>query len=148
MPHSIFKRAGVKVALAGVSCDIPVVRKVCGYPGHNATLGCSNASRVFDHQKLVVKYHLTTQNSTDKNGQHVIFRLTKLMLLSTSWPRVKNNRGSQNFGEYVTRYYLKFHTLIRIKFHVVDPMHNLQLGTANHVMETWTNHGILTTNKI
>ena len=47
MPHSIFKRALVKVALVGVSCDIPVIRKVCGFPGHSATLGCSKCKQRF-----------------------------------------------------------------------------------------------------
>ena len=47
MPHSIIKRAIVKVALVGVSCDIPAVRKVCGFPGHSATLGCSKCMLKF-----------------------------------------------------------------------------------------------------
>lgn len=32
-----------------------------------------------------------------------------------------------------------------IKFHVIDPMHTLLLGTAKHMMLTWTQCGILTT---
>lgn len=31
-----------------------------------------------------------------------------------------------------------------IRFHVIDPMHNLLLGSAKHVMETWTTFDILT----
>ena len=30
-----------------------------------------------------------------------------------------------------------------IRFHVIDPMHNLLLGTAKHMMRIWTKHGIL-----
>ena len=92
-------RAVVKVTLAGVSCDIPAIRKVCG---HN------DASRVFDHRMQV---RLTTQKLTDNNGH---FRLTKLMLLSISWPE-KQLRFTK-FQGYVTQYYLKFHTLIQSYF--------------------------------
>ena len=30
-----------------------------------------------------------------------------------------------------------------IRFHVIDPMHNLLLGTAKHMMKVWTKLGIL-----
>lgn len=36
-----FKRTRVKAALLCVSCDIPAARKVCGFLGHAARLGCS-----------------------------------------------------------------------------------------------------------
>ena len=31
-----------------------------------------------------------------------------------------------------------------VRFHVVDPMHNLLLGTAKHMMVIWTKLGIIT----
>ena len=34
-----------------------------------------------------------------------------------------------------------------IRFHVIDPMHNLLLGTAKRMMVTWTEAGLLS-NKV
>ena len=35
-----------------------------------------------------------------------------------------------------------------IKFHVVDPMHNLLLGTAKHTFRVWIDHGVIDDEKI
>ena len=32
-----------------------------------------------------------------------------------------------------------------VRYHIIDPMHNLLLGTAKHVMKTWISKGIITT---
>ena len=38
----------VKLALTCVACDIPVSRKVCGFLGHNASLGCNKCLKKFE----------------------------------------------------------------------------------------------------
>ena len=38
----------MKAALLCVACDIPAARKVCGFLGHMAKLGCSKCTKVFD----------------------------------------------------------------------------------------------------
>ena len=38
----------VRLALSCVSCDIPASRKVCGFLGHNASLGCNKCLKKFD----------------------------------------------------------------------------------------------------
>ena len=148
MPHSIFKRALVKVALVGVSCDILAIRKVCGFPGHSATLGCSkckqrfrspNASQneqpdysEFDRQKWPAR---DLQAHKDDADTYLMAKTKK-----------EQSQLTKSLG---VRYsvLLEVPYFHPIKFHVVDPIHNLLLGTAKHVMETWTNHNILTTNK-
>ena len=36
-----------KIALMCVACDIPAARKLCGFKGHNANLGCSRCAKEF-----------------------------------------------------------------------------------------------------
>ena len=47
-----------RVALMCVACDIPAARKVCGFMGHGATLGCSRCLKEFpggfDKKRIVV----------------------------------------------------------------------------------------------
>ena len=38
----------IKLALSCITCDIPATRKVCGFLGHNATLGCNKCLKEFD----------------------------------------------------------------------------------------------------
>lgn len=37
----------VRCAILNVSCDIPAGRKVCGFLGHSASLGCSKCYKIF-----------------------------------------------------------------------------------------------------
>ncbi len=43
-------------------------------------------------------------------------------------------------------FHLKYYDAIR--FVVIDPMHNLLLGTAKHIFKLWTELGVLRTNKL
>ncbi len=43
-------------------------------------------------------------------------------------------------------FHLKYYDAIR--FVVIDPMHNLLLGTAKHIFRLWTELGVLSTNKL
>lgn len=36
-----------KIAFLCVGCDIPATRKLCGFLGHSACLGCSKCSKIF-----------------------------------------------------------------------------------------------------
>ena len=45
--HSFDETKTVRCALLCVACDIPAVRKVCGFLGYSATLGCSRYLKKF-----------------------------------------------------------------------------------------------------
>lgn len=40
-------RLQFRLALMCVACDIPAARKVCGFLGHSANLGCSRCLKFF-----------------------------------------------------------------------------------------------------
>ena len=49
-------------------------------------------------------------------------------------------------GKYGVRYsiLLELPYFDIVRYHIIDPMHNLLLGTAKHVMKTWISKGIIT----
>ena len=147
MPHSMFQRAIVKVALAGISCDIPAVRKVCGFPGHSATLSCSKCMQRFrpaNTSKQPPNYSgFDRQNWPARNLQVHKFNAAKYLMAKSE---VEQSTLLKKRG---VRYsvLLEIPYFNPIKFHVIDPMHNLLLGMAKYVMETWTEHGIFTKKK-
>ena len=45
--HDQFKTVSVRACIGCVTCDVPATRKVCGFLGHTARLGCSKCLKVF-----------------------------------------------------------------------------------------------------
>ena len=148
MPHSIFKRAVVNVTLTGVSCDIPAIRKVCGFPGHSATLGCSKCKQRFRSQNTNQK---VPPNYSEFDKQKWPMRDVQAHTDdATQYLMAKNEEEQSQLIKLRGVHYsvlLEIPYFDPIRFYVADPMHNLLLGIAKHIMETWTNRGILTMKK-
>lgn len=132
----------VRLALIGLSCDLPAVRKVCGFLGHSAILGCSKCL-----------YHFKSTSFENKLDYPGFDRST--------WPERNEHTHRANASKYdmaktqTERQSISSKCGIRsslllqlpyfnpIRYHVVDPMHNLLLGTAKHMMIIWTRREIL-----
>lgn len=132
----------VRLALSCVSCDIPASRKVCGFLGHNASLGCNKCFKKFDvtfanrsnfsgydREKWVSR----NKDDHNKRVQKVLEQTTK-----TGVESAESNNG------------VRYSVLLRlpyfdpINFTVVDVMHNLFLGTGKHMFNLWIERDILT----
>lgn len=148
IPHYTFKKAIVKVALTGVSCDLPAIRKVCGFPGHSATFGCSKCMERFRQPNASLK---DLPNYSGFNRQTWCIRhIDTHRASATQYLGAKTNAEQKDLlKEKGVRYsiLLELPYFDPIKFHVIDPMHNLLLGSAKHVMETWSKLDILTKSK-
>src|SRR5258705_95133 len=131
----------VRAALLCVAADIPACRKLCGFKGHSALKGCSKCSKVFpggvgnrDYSGFNRNCWVPRTKSTHHNHAN----------------EVKNANTKRNFEEKATRYGVFYSVLIEldyfdvVRFHVIDPMHNLFLGTAKHVFKMWMKHDYIT----
>ena len=130
-----------KACLLCVACDIPASRKVCGFTGHNSAHGCSKCTKTFVTGNI--------GDQTDYSG----FESCPLRDISEHRRQVddvlgKTTQEERNRAE--SQYGVRYSELLRlpyfdcIRFTVIDPMHNLFLGTAKHVMETWMDASVLT----
>jgi len=122
--------AVVRAALICLSCDIPATRKVCGFAGHSASMGCSKCLKRFPsyQQRLDYSgYDKTNWNLRTIDGH----RLQSTKFLAA------NSKSKQN--EIIKEYGVRYSTLLClpyfniVRFHVIDTMHNLLLGSAKHV---------------
>ena len=123
----------VRGALMCVSCDIPATRKVLGFVGHSAILGCSKCLKQFKSSEP----HLLNYSGFDPAEKRSICKHKKACKSHlTAETRAKQISIEQEFG---VRYsvLLQLEYFNPIKMHVIDPMHNLLLGTAKHAMEVW-----------
>ena len=130
-----------KACLLCVACDLPASRKVCGFTGHNSARGCNKCTKTFnvgnigDHSDYSGFEPCPLRNIVDHRQQV---------------DEVKGKTTQEEQSRTESKYGVRYSELLRlpyfdcIRFTVIDPMHNLFLGTAKHVMETWLNAGILT----
>ena len=131
----------VKLALTCVACDIPASRKVCGFLGHNASLGCS---------KCYKKFNAQFSGPTDYSGFD-----------RENWRRRSNEEHRQDvkkLADEVTKtklkaaesqYGVRYSVLLElpyfnpIHYTVIDVMHNMYLGTGKHLYQVWIDKDIL-----
>ena len=143
--HSSSTLKNIRCALICVTCDIPASRKVAGFLGHMATLGCSKCLKEFQGNVGSKTYSGFNRLlwTPRKNELH------RSAVQSISQCSNKTKRQKME-SEYGCRYsaLLKLPYFDPIRMVSLDPMHNLFLGTAKYVMKNlWIKENILTQQK-
>ncbi|XP_058880312.1 uncharacterized protein LOC131737148 [Acipenser ruthenus] len=129
------------LALLAVACDIPACRKVCGFLGHAANRGCSECWKLFPGQVGQKDYSGFARDAWPQrtHERHL------------EWcAQILDKKTKQDVKLLEREYGVRYSVLLELPYfdivqvHVIDPMHNLFLGTAKHVIEIWKEQGILT----
>ena len=137
------KKVCVRAAVTCCTCDIPATRKLCGFVGHCATRGCSKCSKEFKYDKDSNKMNFSGYNKEE----------WPIRDLSVHHQQCENHLLSQTKSQRQSiekEYGIRYSALVDlpyfnpIRYAVVDPMHNLFLGTAKHVMQVWMDKNIIT----
>ena len=131
-----------RLALSCVACDIPASRKVCGFLGHNATLGCNKCYKEFSS---------TSFGTTDYSGFNRdtwVLRTGQLHRqncreLSKEVTKTGLKKSQSTYGvRYSALLSLPYFDAVR--YTVVDVIHNLFLGIGKHMFKVWISLDILT----
>jgi len=135
-----------RAALLCASSDIPAARKLCGFLGHSANLGCSRCFKKFPGGFAERKDYSGFERDkweirTDKEQR----KRVKIVLRTHSKSQRKNEE--RRLGVRYTAL-LKLTYYDSIRFCVIDPMHNLFLGTSKSMFKLWIERGILTNNDL
>lgn len=132
----------VRAALTCCACDIPATRKLCGFVGHSALLGCSKCLKQFTYDSSTHKMDFSGYDRDSwPNRTLQVHREQCNKYLSTQ-TKLQRKSIEKDYG-------IRYSALIDlpyfnpITFAVVDPMHNLLLGTAKHMIQTWLEKEIL-----
>ena len=137
----------VRAALICLACDIPASRKVSGFLSHSAFHGCSRCLKSFPTSTFGEKPGYSgfdRNNWTPRtNASHRVHAYKhKECKTEKDQKKIERDYGCR----YSVLLELPYYDVIRMC--VVDPMHNLLLGTAQHVVSVWKEHGILDLEKI
>ena len=131
-----------KAALLCTSSDIPASRKLCGFKGHSAELGCSRCLKKFPGGFGEKRDYsgFDEQNWQKRKSDDHRRQASKVSQCKTKKDQEKLSR------KYGINYYselLKLEYFDVIRFCSIDPMHNLFLGTAKYMFKHWVAEGIL-----
>lgn len=138
----------IRVALSCVACDIPATRKVCGFLGIRATLGCNKCLKQF------VQVQNATGKWTDFSGyERCTWTLRNDEEFKTNCKTIftkENCKTQTDLTAWEAKLGGRYSILMDlpyfkpIQYSVIDPMHNLFLGTGKHMLEVWVETDILT----
>ena len=122
----------IRSALLCVACDLPAGRKVCGFLSHSATYGCSKCKKEFPGGVGNKDYSgFDSDNWPMRTGEAHRRDALKLKSHRTRAEKVKSESESG----------CRYSTLLELDyfdapcFLIVDPMHNLFIGTAKHFLK-------------
>lgn len=138
--HSLSEQQLVRGALICVSCDLPA-KKVAGFLSHSANYGCARCLKEFQGGFGAKDYSGFDRSLWPPRSN--ISHRTAIGKIKKSKNKTERNKLESEYG---CRYsvLLKLDYFDPVRMVVIDPMHNLFLGSAKHAMrELWVNNGIL-----
>ena len=130
----------VRCALLCCACDLPAGRKVCGFLGHSASLGCSKCLKPFQGTVGNMNYS-GFDRPTWPLRTNAIHRKNVQLVQRCTTKTEKRRKESQLGCRYSALLELPYFDPPRML--IIDPMHNLFLGTAKHMLKIWEGQNLL-----
>ena len=131
----------IRCALLCVACDIPASRKVCGFLGHSADFGCSKCFKKFPGSVGSKNYsgfdRSTWPERTIEQHRRDIVKIRQCKT-KTARSKLESKCGSR----YSALLDLPYFDPIRMT--IIDPMHNLYLGSAKRLLRIWNEKQLIT----
>ena len=133
---SLFGVTPIRCALTCITCDLPATRKICGFTSVSSLHGCSKCTKEFPCAHFGEKPDYSGYNRdqwTPRNHRQHLKQVSEVVKANTATKREQLER----------KYGVRYSELLRlpyfdiIHYHVIDPMHNLLLGTAKHMLSLW-----------
>ena len=129
-------------ALLCVGCDLPAGRKTCGFLSYTANLGCSRCYCEFGTGFFGKMDYSGFQRNTwvHRTNQKHRDNIKTIIACST---KTERQRKEREFGcRYSSLLQLPYFDPVRML--IIDPMHNLYLGTAKDIFsQIWVGRGMI-----
>ena len=110
---------------------MPAARKVCGFTGHASCKGCSKCTKAF-LDTVTSKIDFSEFDPCPPRNNHSHREQAQETLNQTTAgdkASVEQKCGTR-YSELMLLPYFDY-----VRFHIIDPIHNLFTGTAKHVMK-------------
>ena len=132
-----------RLAVLCVSCDIPASRKLCGFLGFSAKKGCNKCLKEFPRSSFGEKQDFS---GFDRNSWNL---RTNADHKEQVWRNRNTGTSKKARNDQESVYGVRFSSLIHLPYFdfiscvVIDPMHNLMLGTTKKMLKIWKEVNIL-----
>ena len=126
------------------SCDTPACRKVGGFVGHAAGKGCSRCLKSFipENHKFGDKLDYSGFDSSSWPGRTLNEHRKQGMAWKHAQSMAERTKIEQDFGVRYTEL-LQLSYFNPSRYSVVDPLHNILLGTPKVMIKLWKEKGYL-----
>ena len=131
----------VHAALLATVCDIPATAKLGGFLGHSSKHACWKCSKNFPYNRVLnrVDFSGVDIGTLRTHDQH---KENALRALSAITPTQRNQIETETGSRFTELMNLPYYDCIR--YAIIDPMHNLLLGTPKRLFtKQWVNSGLL-----
>ena len=135
------KSITIHAALLATVCDIPATAKLGGFLGHSSKHACWKCTKLFPYSSVL--------NRVDFSGEdigtlrtHEQHKKNALRALSAVTSSQRNEIEAETGSRFTELMNLPYYDCIR--YAIIDPMHNLLLGTPKRLFtKQWVNSGLL-----
>jgi hypothetical protein len=125
----------VKALLILVSCDAPGLRRILGYCGH--TSGSHFCSKCKRTKQEIPRFEMEPAGVRTREEHAAV---------GTLWLAEQSKIKRDDFAKLNGYRYNPFTKLVyfdSVRFHVIDPMHSLLLGSGKHLLFTMKKQGLI-----
>ena len=130
-----------RAAIACISCDVPAARKLYGFNSHSSHYGCSKCFNFFpENVKDSFDFSGFKREEWPKQDMRSHKRRARELLRAKT--KAEHDRLSKEYGLYYS-VLLELSYFDSVRFTIIDPMHNLFLGTAKSMFKLWMAEGLL-----
>ena len=135
-------RVKIRAILSCITCDLPATRKVCGFSNYNAVKGCSKCLKSFPTARFGSKPDYSGFDCDLWPVREMSVHVQKATEARNARTATERHALERSYGcKYSVLFELPHFDIVR--YHVVDPMHNLFLGLAKHTTKQWSDLGVL-----
>jgi len=131
----------VRVALLATVCDIPATQKIGGFCGHSSKQDCWKCKKQFSYAEELNRVDYSGFEIGDLR-EHDEHKQNAINTLSAVTPTERKELELEKGSRFTQLFYLPYYNSVR--FAIIDPMHNLFLGTSKRILEkVWLENGLL-----
>lgn len=141
-PSSCLGFTTIRATLGCITCDLPATRKVCGFANFNGNFGCSKCLKNFVTPTFGSRPMYGGFDCENWRPRDIKVHKSIVAKYAEAKTKSDNNKIFHESG-------VRFSALLNVphfdivRSHAIDPMHNIFLGLAKHVVHIWKEKGIL-----
>ena len=134
-------RIVIHAALLATVCDIPATAKIGGFVGHASKHACWKCSKVFPYDPSLKRVSFSGVQLAPPRD-HDTHKQNALKTLTAVTPTQRHELELGTGSRFTQLMYLPYYDCVR--FSIIDPMHNMFLGTTKRILhQQWLESGLI-----